>query len=131
MARTKKNRQIQMAPQFCGFTPDGLLKNSGKEVIITFAEYEALNLCDYELLTQANAAQMMNVSRPTFTRVYESARRKIAKAFIEGCTIKFEVGHSEIVEWHTCNECKISFTITNPLANYCPICKNPHVTQIN
>jgi len=128
MARTKKLRQIQMAPQFCGFSPDGLLKNKGKEVTITFAEYEALNLCDYELMTQAEAAVVMNVSRPTFTRIYESVRRKIAKAFIEGCTITFETGNADIAEWYKCNSCRISFTIPQGKAHECPFCKN---TDIN
>ena len=55
-----------------------------KEVSIDFEEYEALNLCDYELLNQAEAARLMKISRPTFTRIYESVRRKIARTIPGG-----------------------------------------------
>jgi uncharacterized protein len=123
MSRTKKNRFIQMAPHFSGFKPLGVQRKSGIEVLINFEEYEALKLCDYELMTQAEAAEMMNISRPTFTRVYESVRRKIAKAFIEGSSIHFEGGNVEIVSWYKCDHCKISFTIPDNEARCCPFCK--------
>lgn len=123
MARTVKNRLIQMAPHFCGFTPYGNLRKNLNEVHIDFAEYEALKLCDYELLTQAEAAKIMNVSRPTFTRIYESVRRKIALAFIDGSNITFEEGKVDIADWKKCENCKITFTITNTDNTVCPFCK--------
>jgi len=85
-----------MASHFCGFKPQGLQCKTGSDVCINFEEYKALNLCDYELLTQAEAAKLMNVSRPTFRRIYESVRRKIAKAFVEGSCIHFEGGNVAI-----------------------------------
>jgi uncharacterized protein len=121
MARNKKSRIIQKAPHFDGFKPFGLPSKKGAEVVIHYEEYEALILCDYELLTQAEAAITMNVSRPTFTRIYESARRKIAKAFMEGCAIRFEGGKANVTSWYRCEECGISFTTegSNPV---CPFC---------
>jgi predicted DNA-binding protein (UPF0251 family) len=112
-----------MAPHFAGFKPLGLSHKNKEEVLIHFEEYEALNLCDYELLTQAEAAKLMNVSRPTFTRIYESARRKIAKAFIEGCAIRFDGGSVDMVRWLTCSSCGISFTDTDDGSSHCPFCK--------
>ena len=129
MPRTKKNRIIQIAPQFYGFTPQGVNSNSGIEVFINFEEYEALNLCDYELLTQAEAAKMMNVSRPTFTRIYESVRRKIAQAFIEGSCIRFKGGNVEIARWYKCGKCKILFTLIDDSPKVCPLCKNKLITE--
>ena len=129
MARTKKNRLIQMAPDFGGFIPQGIQNRNGKEVHINFEEYEALNLCDYELLTQAEAAKMMNVSRPTFTRIYESVRRKIAKAFIEGSPFRFEGGNVEIASWYKCEHCKITFTLVENSPKVCPLCKNYIITE--
>jgi len=38
----------------------------------------------------------MNVSRPTFTRIYNSALELIAKAFVEGKAIEKKV---EIMNW--------------------------------
>jgi uncharacterized protein len=123
MARTKKNRLIQMAPHFCGFKPQGVQCKSGSEVFINFEEYEALNLCDYELLTQAEAARMMNISRPTFTRIYESVRRKIAKAFVEGSCINFSGGNVDFASWFKCDHCKITFTLPENSTKICPFCK--------
>jgi uncharacterized protein len=129
MARTKKDRLIQMAPHFSGFKPEGVQCKMGEEVNINFEEYEAINLCDYELLTQAEAAKLMNVSRPTFTRIYESVRRKIAKAFMEGSAIHFEGGNVAIAKWYKCAHCKITFTIIENTEKCCPFCKTQALTE--
>ncbi len=131
MPRTKKDRFIQMAPHFSGFKPLGLQSKSNAEVHIKFEEYEALNLCDYELLTQAEAAKLMNVSRPTFTRIYESARRNIAKAFVEGSAIFFESGDETISLWYKCIECKITFTIPEHNYKNCPLCNSISIIENN
>jgi predicted DNA-binding protein (UPF0251 family) len=129
MARNKKDRLIQMAPHFCGFSPQGVQSKPGSEVSINFEEYEALNLCDYELLNQAEAAKLMNISRPTFTRIYESLRRKIAKAFIEGSSILFEDGNSSVSDWLKCSNCQITFTVLYNSDKCCPICKSNVITE--
>jgi predicted DNA-binding protein (UPF0251 family) len=120
-----------MAPHFNGFKPQGLQRKSNVEVLINFEEYEALKLCDYELLTQAEAADLMLVSRPTFTRIYESVRRKIAKAFIEGSPIVFEGGNVDVVRWYRCAECEIVFTLVDDSAQCCPLCKNTEIKLNN
>lgn len=131
MGRIKKDRLIQMAPHFCGFKPQGLQCKTGEDVCINFEEYEAINLCDYELLTQSEAAKLMNVSRPTFTRIYESVRRKIAKAFIEGSCIQFEGGNVAIADWFKCKACKITFTLPENASKNCPFCKTQVIIEIN
>ena len=129
MTQNKKDRLIQMAPNFCGFKPQGVQCKSGSEVSISFEEYEALILWDYELLKQSEAAKMMKISRPTFTRIHESVRRKIAKAFIEGSCIHFEHENSIMYEWFKCNNCQITFTIPENFNKYCPICKSLVITE--
>jgi predicted DNA-binding protein (UPF0251 family) len=129
MARNKKDRLIQMAPHFLGFKPQGVQCKTSSEVSINFEEYEALNLCDYELLKHSEAAKLMKISRPTFTRIYESVRRKIAKAFIEGSCIHFENGNSIISGWYKCNDCQISFTLSDNSDKYCPVCKSQVITE--
>lgn len=129
MARLKKDRFMQMAPNYSGFKPYGVQRKGLTEVVIRFEEYEALNLCDYELLTQAEAAKLMNVSRPTFTRIYESVRRKIAKAFIEGCTINFEGGNVAFAKWFKCVECNITFSLFTNSDQFCPFCKSQQITE--
>jgi uncharacterized protein len=129
MARNKKDRLIQMAPNFSGFKPQGVQCQSGSDITINFEEYEALNLCDYELMKQSEAAKMMKISRPTFTRIYESVRRKIAKAFIEGSCIYFENGNAVISEWYKCNTCQITFTLSDSNNKCCPVCKSQVPTE--
>jgi len=127
MARAKKIRHIQNAPRFSGFKPIGASCKKIDYIVITFEEYEAVNLCDYELLTQEEAAKLMKVSRPTFTRIYEIARRKIAKAFIDGFYIKFEGGITTSEMWYSCPKCNISFSVTKNSGKICPFCSSDEI----
>jgi Zn finger protein HypA/HybF involved in hydrogenase expression len=48
----------------------------------------------------------MNVSRPTFTRIYNIALELIAKAFVEGKAIEIEGGNYELEkDWYRCKKC--------------------------
>ena len=68
--RPLRLRKISNPPIISGFKPYGF-KNShrGSEIIfLQFEEYEALRLCDHEMLNHCQASAIMNVSRPTLTR---------------------------------------------------------------
>jgi len=92
-------------PHFKGFRPIGLPEENNP-VVLNFEEYEAIRLSDFELYGQVEAAQIMDVSRPTYARIYESARRKVAQAFVQGRTIVFEGGKVYFnSEWYSCNSC--------------------------
>ena len=71
-----------------GFKPLGTPAEDKEPVILLFEEYEAFRLLDYEGMTQFQAADQMDVSRPALTRIYEKARRTIAEAFVEGKAIE-------------------------------------------
>lgn len=47
-------------------------------------ELEAMRLADLEGHYQEEAAAVMGVSRPTFGRIIEAARRKVADALLNG-----------------------------------------------
>ena len=53
-------------------------------MLLGYDEYEVVRLLDYEGLSQEQCAEKMAVSRPTVTRMYEDARRKIADALVNG-----------------------------------------------
>jgi predicted DNA-binding protein (UPF0251 family) len=53
-------------------------------------EMEALRLADLEGLYHENAADRMKVSRATFGRILESARKKVARALLEGKALKID-----------------------------------------
>jgi len=92
MARPKSLRKIVTPPKVKGFKPYGTHIAEQEPLTMLFEEYEAIRLCDYELLNHLEAAKHMEVSRPTLTRIYESARRKVAAAFTEVRAINIEGG---------------------------------------
>lgn len=122
MSRTRKTRSIQRAPSYQGLKPYGVQVKSNVEVELHLEEYEAIKLCDFDLLTQAEAADVMEVSRPTFTRIYESARRKMARVLVEPCVMKIRGGHAMArTVWHQCLVCQVSFA-AEPVNAVCPLC---------
>jgi uncharacterized protein len=109
MSRPKRIRRMTNPPHFKGFRPIGLPEES-HPVVLNYEEYESIRLSDFELHGQVDAAQMMGISRPTYTRIYESARRKVAEAFVLGKTIVFEGGKVYFdSEWYSCNSCGCVF----------------------
>jgi predicted DNA-binding protein (UPF0251 family) len=62
------------------------------EVALSVDELEAMRLADLEGLYQGEAAERMEVSRPTFARIVEAARRKVAGALVEGRALRIGGG---------------------------------------
>lgn len=90
--RPKNIRKVNDMPVAAGFKPIGLNGCCKNTIFLHFEEYEAIRLCDYEMKTQQEASVSMGVSRPTLSRIYVSARQKIAKALVRGVTIMIEGG---------------------------------------
>ena len=121
MARTRNNRVVLQPPRIKGFHPIGNYRQEMETTNIFLEEYESIRLLDYDALSQVEAAQIMQVSRPTLTRIYQSARKKIAKALVEGTMITIEGGHAIFSEaWNDCPECQCRFNISG--GNNCPLC---------
>ena len=55
---------------------------------LTPAELEALRLSDEENLTQEEAAEKMKISRGTFWRILNNARKKVVSSLMEGKEIR-------------------------------------------
>ena len=131
MARLKRIRKVLNPPVIKGFKPYGPdFQDDGKApVTLLYEEYEALRLCDYDMCNHAEAAIIMNVSRPTFTRIYASLRRKLAQAFIEGRPMVIEGGKVYFdTDWYHCFGCQCDFN--NPAKDEkveaCPLCGGRH-----
>ena len=92
MPRPKRSRKMFSLPLTEGFKPIGVRVKNTETLILLHEEYEALKLADYNNLSQEEAAKRMNVSRPTFSRIYDKARKTIAKAFVEGKIIIIKGG---------------------------------------
>lgn len=95
-------------PQYGLFKPAGVPCSSLEEVVLTMDEMEAMRLADLEGMYQEQAAQQMNISRQTFGRVIESARRKVAQALCRGQALRIEGGIVEVVNMRKfkCFECQ-------------------------
>lgn len=106
MARRKQLRTIASPPLMAGYKPFGIPRTQLESVTLNIDEYESLRLLDYEGLNQEQAAERMNISRPTLTRIYDSARKAIAKAFVEGKMLLIEGGNINFdKEWYRCGRC--------------------------
>ena len=85
-------RHVNHAPAAVYFKPAGVPACLLEQVTLTLDEVEALRLADLQGLYQAPAAEQMKISRPTFTRIIEVARRKVAEALIHGKALRLEGG---------------------------------------
>jgi predicted DNA-binding protein (UPF0251 family) len=134
--RIKRIRKVLNPPVIKGFKPYGPDKDKQKQepVVLLYEEYEALRLCDYDLLNHHHASVIMGVSRPTFTRIYAHARQKVAKAFVEGRQISIEGGKVYFdSDWYYCETCSCYFN--NPERETkiedCPLCGKRHIRRFD
>jgi uncharacterized protein len=85
-------RHIGFKPNAGFFKPAGVPACSLEQVTLTLDEVESLRLADLNGLYHEQAAEQMKVSRPTFSRIVEAARRKVADALIHGKALRLEGG---------------------------------------
>ncbi len=88
MVRPIKPRRVQFDPKAVYFKPRAVPLSMLDEVELSLDEIETLRLCDLEGLNQIEAAKRMKISQATLCRILTSARKKVAKALIEGKAIK-------------------------------------------
>lgn len=120
-----------MPPQMEGYKPFGIPMRELESVFLLFEEFESIRLTDYENLTQEEAAEKMNISRPTFTRIYEKARKNIAKAFVEGKAIVIK-GGDYITDnyWYKCKDCNETMVTLKP-ADHCRTCDSNNILPLD
>ncbi len=90
--RPKKKRWIKCEPGERCFRPRCRPLSEVEKVYLTIDEFEAVRLADVEGFNQEKAANMMRISRPTFSRIISSAHRKIGDALVNVKAIKIEGG---------------------------------------
>ena len=134
--RRKMLRKVLNPPLIKGFKPYGSLSGipDPEPVNLFYEEYEALRLSDYNKMNHHQASVIMGVSRPTFTRIYASALRKIATAFVEGRHIAIDGGKVYFdSDWYHCKKCGCNFN--NPekekCVDKCPLCGSKQVKEYN
>jgi len=128
MARPEKLRCVAQLPNVGVFKPAGIPASALQGVRLSLEELESIRLKDLEGLEQEECAQQMRISRPTFHRILESARKKVADALINGKAIQIEGGNFELPERRfRCgddgHEWNVSFeAMAKRLPLSCPVC---------
>jgi len=92
MPRPCCQRHVGCAPNATYFKPAGVPACVLEQVTLALDEVEALRLADLLGQYQEQAAEQMKISRPTFARIIEAARRKVAEALIHGKALRIEGG---------------------------------------
>ncbi len=101
-----RKRLVYLPPDHSSFKPAGIPSRLLKKITLSVDEYEAVRLADYEGQEHARAAESMAISRPTFTRLVEKARNKIARALVDGMELVVEGGNIEFANTRRrCRNC--------------------------
>ncbi len=91
MPRPPKCRKVCRIPDILEFVP--LQDASGKmPVVLTLDEYEAIRLIDREGLSQEECSARMQIARTTAQKIYDTARKKLADALVEGLPLRIAGG---------------------------------------
>ena len=132
MARPEKERLVFKPPLFTEFKPIGIVRKEVMEIQLSLDEYEALRLADHLGLSHEEAAEEMEISRSTFSRLIEKTRSKIADFIISGKVLTINGGNihfrKNII---MCQDCGYKF-ITNFHYQFdvCPQCHSPNLINL-
>jgi len=130
MPRPRQCRRVSHLPGSDYFKPRGIPLASLEEIVLSVDELEALRLADLEGFYQEEAAGRMNVSRQTFGRIIESARRKVAEALVKGKALKIEGGEFEMAAGRKfrCRDCRHCWEAPYGTGRPegCPSCRSPN-----
>ncbi|MCD4829074.1 MAG: DUF134 domain-containing protein [Candidatus Cloacimonetes bacterium] len=131
MPRPKKRRMVHAPPEFERFKPAGIMRTMLQLQKLSLEEYEAVRLADYLGMGHQEAATEMEISRPTFTRLIEKARHKVATFLIEGRELLIDGGHIHFRDnLLKCRDCGHSFRITiEREITECPACGSTNLVD--
>jgi predicted DNA-binding protein (UPF0251 family) len=94
MGRQEINRSVQQPPRFFSFSavdaPTGgdQPATANGAIQLRLDEYEAIRLADHLGYDHGEASRIMAVSRPTFTRLLNKARAKLADFLTSGAPLE-------------------------------------------
>jgi len=132
MPRPKKNRLVEKPPLHCNFKPVGVPANNLQPLNLSLDEYEAIRLADFLGMDHAEASEEMDISRSTFTRLIERARRILAEFMIKGRLLQIEGGNVHFKGNRIrCADCGHMFNITFQTDfEACPNCGSKNLLDL-
>ncbi len=135
MVRPKKNRIVAFNPDVSYFKPRGIPMIDLTEVNLTVDERESIRLADLIGMSHEEAGKRMGVSRATFGRIVQRARKIVADALINGKAIKIEGGNYSLISEKRifiCSNCNHKWE--EPLGTgrpqNCPACSDENFYRI-
>lgn len=105
MPRPPCCRRVEGTPAASLFKPVGIPTRDIEEVVMTLDEFEAVRLADLDGLYQEQASEKMGISRSTFSRIMDSAHRKVAEALVHGKALRIEGGSVFDATRRRCERC--------------------------
>jgi predicted DNA-binding protein (UPF0251 family) len=91
-------RCIANKPVMRFYKPQAIKMKDLEKISLSYDQLEAIRLADALGLEQTEAATKMNISRSTFSRLVNEARKIVATALSNGWAIKIEGGDFEVEE---------------------------------
>ncbi len=132
MPRRKMQRMVHRPPLYTEFKPVGVRRLSLDSIELSIDEYEAIRLADNVGMNHNDAAEEMEISRSTFSRLIENARKKISDFIIEGKHLQINGGNihfrGNIIK---CNSCGHMFNTNfeNDIL-ICPSCGSDNLIDL-
>ena len=123
---------VHQPPLYSAFKPMGVKKDALQTLPLSLDEYEAIRLADYIGMDHAEAAEEMEISRSTFSRLIDQARQKMAKFLVEGKELYIEGGNihfrGNIIR---CQDCGHMFNIKiHTSVSKCPECESANLINL-
>jgi len=134
MVRPAKKRTVAKPPKISGLKPIGVPGKLLDKIPLSIDEYEAIRLSDYEGLGHKAAAVEMHISRPTFTRLLQSAHHKIAQVIVDVKDLILEGGNYSFARVLVrCLDCQTVSDIgtEHGTDNSCPECHSQNILCLN
>ncbi|MGQ9607502.1 MAG: DUF134 domain-containing protein [Thermogutta sp.] len=134
MPRPKRCRWVGLSPGSMLFKPAGVAARDCEQRVLPVDGLEALRLADFEGLYHEEAAERMGISRQTFGRILESARRTVAEALVKGMVLRIEGGLVQMVDVRAfaCSDCGHTWEVPfgNARPEVCPACQSANFHRV-
>jgi uncharacterized protein len=122
-------RRLGALPPCTAFVPSKPPAQAGAPVTLHADGWEALRLSDHKGLDHERAAKTMGVSRQTYGRILDQARRTVSQALIEGRRLC--IGLPDGTQRH-CPQCQHHWQAGTTCERSCPACQHaPKIVLIS
>lgn len=132
MPRPENKRKVHEPPLFGEFKPVGIPGYSLGQIFLSIDEFEALRLADFLGLSHEEASIEMEISRSTFTRLIERARKKMSEFIVRGRVLTIDGGsihfRNNIIQ---CRDCGYLFRMMmSQKIDKCPDCRSLNLVNL-